>query len=55
MKYEGRGKGSKLKKLPSKSPALLELNLDVSLLTEIQYLQIGPMEKGTHTIERTML
>ena len=31
------------------------LRLDVSLLTEIQYLQIEPSEKETHTNESIML
>ena len=59
FKYEGGvwegGEGIKLKKLPSKSPALLELSFDVSLLIEIQYLQIGPIEKEAYTNERRTL
>ena len=31
------------------------LRLDVSLLTEIQYLQIEPSAKGTHTNQSIML
>ena len=51
----GGGEEVNLKKLPSKIPDLLELSFDVSLLIEIQYLQIGPIENERHTNERTML
>ena len=40
----GGGEEVKLKKLPSKIPDLLELSFDVSLLIEIQYLQLDQLK-----------